>query len=208
MNPRSTKPPRLRERLKEVARGAILQAAAEEFAQEGLHVARMERIAARAGVAVGTLYNHFKDKEALLDALIVDRKQQLLARLDEALAAEKKAPFPRQLETFVRVLLDHFEVHRPFLAVLMQAEHARSTINVVGGPSTTMQEIYKRAERLVQLGLKEKVLRADDADLIPFFLMGSVRSVLIQGILYAPKEQRIGERIGAVVRYFLQGAGA
>jgi AcrR family transcriptional regulator len=54
-------PPRLRERLREEAARAILAAAEEVFATDGLQ-ARMERIAEQAGVAVGTLYNHFEDR--------------------------------------------------------------------------------------------------------------------------------------------------
>jgi AcrR family transcriptional regulator len=211
MNPRSTKEaPRLRERLKEVARGAILQAAAEEFAQEGLHVARMERIAARAGVAVGTLYNHFEDKDALLQALIEDRRDELVRRMDEALAAERKGNFRQQLEAFVRVLMEHFEAHRPFLAVLVQAEHVKSAnlLTVVGGPSPTMLEVYRRAEKVVQVGLKEKALRTEDADLFPALLVGTLRSVLIREVLYASEERGVSERIRAIVSYFLHGAGA
>ena len=193
-----------------MARGAILQAAAEEFATAGLHVARMERIAARAGVAVGTLYNHFNDKEALLQALIADRRDELVRRMDEALAAERKGSFRQQLEAFVRVLLDHFEAHRPFLAVLMQAEHAKSahTLTVVGSPSPTMLEVYRRAEKIAQAGVKEKALRTDDADLFPALLVGSIRSVLLHDLLYASKERGVPERIGAIVNYFLEGARA
>ena len=67
---RASAPPRLRHRLREETVSAILEAAEHEFASDGLHAARMERIAARAGVAVGTLYNHFDDREALVLALV------------------------------------------------------------------------------------------------------------------------------------------
>ena len=63
----------LRERLKGETQRAILEAAEEAFGQSGLNGARMDDIAARAGVSVGTLYNHFSDRDALLKALIVQR---------------------------------------------------------------------------------------------------------------------------------------
>ena len=50
-------------------RAAILDAALEEFSRQGFAAARMEDIARRAGVAKGTLYLHFGDKEGLFNGL-------------------------------------------------------------------------------------------------------------------------------------------
>jgi TetR/AcrR family transcriptional regulator, fatty acid metabolism regulator protein len=44
----------------------ISQAAVKVFSREGFHRARMKSIADEAGVAVGTIYNYFKDKDELL----------------------------------------------------------------------------------------------------------------------------------------------
>ncbi len=53
----------------EVRSAAILQAALEEFAQEGYAAARMENIAARAGVTKGLIYFYYKNKQALFEAM-------------------------------------------------------------------------------------------------------------------------------------------
>ena len=53
----------------------ILRAALCEFSEKGFSSSRMDDIAKLAGVAKGTLYLHFKDKEALFSALI----EQLLS---------------------------------------------------------------------------------------------------------------------------------
>ncbi len=53
----------------EVRSTAILQAALEEFAQEGYAAARMENIAARAGVTKGLIYFYYKNKQALFEAM-------------------------------------------------------------------------------------------------------------------------------------------
>jgi AcrR family transcriptional regulator len=83
VNPRSSRRTAvqpLRSRLREVAAAAILEAAEDVFEDEGLH-ARMETIARRAGVAVGTLYNHFADRETLLRSLVDAHHAELLERL-------------------------------------------------------------------------------------------------------------------------------
>ena len=51
-------------------RQAILDAALEEFSARGFDATRMEDVAARAGVAKGTIYLHFADKEALFQELV------------------------------------------------------------------------------------------------------------------------------------------
>src|SRR5213075_2474646 len=77
---------RLRDRLKEATSDAILTSAERVFAEQGLHTARMEDIAATAGVSVGTLYNYFADRGALFSALLELRRVEFIGRIDEALA--------------------------------------------------------------------------------------------------------------------------
>ncbi|MDX9994511.1 MAG: TetR/AcrR family transcriptional regulator [Rhodocyclaceae bacterium] len=64
-------------------RARLLQAAAEVFAAEGYRVG-VDRIAAHAGVAKQTLYNHFSSKADLFGAVIQLATQELLVTLDDA----------------------------------------------------------------------------------------------------------------------------
>ncbi len=59
----------LKEKLREVRTGLILDVAAEVLVGKGYHDTSMDEIAARAGVAKGTLYQHFPRKEDLVLAL-------------------------------------------------------------------------------------------------------------------------------------------
>src|SRR5436309_8500535 len=59
----------LKERLREVRAGLILDVAEEMLAEKGYHDTSMDEIAARTGVAKGTLYQHFPSKEDLVFAL-------------------------------------------------------------------------------------------------------------------------------------------
>ena len=51
-------------------REAILAAALDEFSSRGFEAARLEDVARRAGVAKGTIYLYFRDKESLFQELI------------------------------------------------------------------------------------------------------------------------------------------
>jgi AcrR family transcriptional regulator len=66
-------------------RTAIVKAARAVFARKG-SAAQMDDVARRAGLGVGTLYRHFPTKQDLLDALAVDRFEQLARVATEAAA--------------------------------------------------------------------------------------------------------------------------
>jgi AcrR family transcriptional regulator len=65
----------------EERRAAIVHAALDEFIQRGFAGARIEDVAARAGVAKGTVYLHFRDKEALFEAIVRDALSPVVAGL-------------------------------------------------------------------------------------------------------------------------------
>ena len=70
----------------------ILTAALDEFIANGFDAARMEDIAARAGVTKGAIYLYFESKEALLRALIERDVGPIAERLEAAAAAGMADP--------------------------------------------------------------------------------------------------------------------
>ena len=62
-------------------RGAIIEAAMDEFIARGFAATRLDDIAKRAGVAKGTIYLHFKDKESMFEELIRTAIVPLVVRL-------------------------------------------------------------------------------------------------------------------------------
>src|SRR3954447_13526331 len=65
-------------------REAIIAAGLEEFVARGFAATRLDDVAKRAGVAKGTIYLHFKDKEALFEELVRTAIVPLVARLGVA----------------------------------------------------------------------------------------------------------------------------
>jgi AcrR family transcriptional regulator len=87
----------LRERQREERAALILGVAQEVFAEKGYHDASLDEIAARAGIAKGTVYLHFTSKEDLLAALVEQQIVEFLAQVDRV-TGEKAT---------VRVRLEH-----------------------------------------------------------------------------------------------------
>jgi len=62
-------------------RQAIIDAAMDEFIEQGFAATRLDDVARRAGVAKGTIYLYFKDKQALFEELVRSAIVPLVARL-------------------------------------------------------------------------------------------------------------------------------
>jgi AcrR family transcriptional regulator len=62
-------------------REAIIEAALDEFIARGFTATRLDDVAKRAGVAKGTIYLHFKDKESMFEELIRTALVPLIGRL-------------------------------------------------------------------------------------------------------------------------------
>ncbi len=80
-------PTRTRKAEPAARRETILDAALTVFAQRGFEAARLDDVAARAGIAKGTLYLYFKDKEALFEEVVRGAASPIIERLGAIAAA-------------------------------------------------------------------------------------------------------------------------
>jgi len=99
------------------ARDRLFTAAAELIGERGFHGATVDDIVERAGVAKGTVYYHFKSKEALFDALLNEH----FARLSDAFrtAADAAGSPTRALCALVRTELDYIHANQAASKLLM-----------------------------------------------------------------------------------------
>jgi len=105
-------------------RSAILDAALNEFAARGFAAARLDDVARRAGVAKGTIYLHFKDKEALFQELIRVQLHPVVGNLETVLGSELplRVIIDQAIETFVREI---YGTHRKEVMRLIISEGPR-----------------------------------------------------------------------------------
>jgi AcrR family transcriptional regulator len=191
----------LRDRFREETARAVLTAAEEVFGQEGLHAASMAQIAEKAGVAVGTLYNHFKDRDALLGALLDRRSDELLEKLDLQLAVGQKETFREQLRGFLYALFEHFEAHRSLLHSSFSGEHLTCVRK-----TDTPRALYARVQTLIKNGQRQKAVRGDTDHSFAVILLGAVRATFLREKFGAPSLAPEAAA-AAVTDFFLRGAG-
>jgi len=91
----------------EARRAAILEAALDEFTARGFEGARLDDVAKRAGIAKGTIYLYFADKETLFQDLVRSMVNPILGTLEKMQGAEIPARLliEGMLGTFVREIL-------------------------------------------------------------------------------------------------------
>lgn len=119
--PRRSRRQARRERELELRRADVVAAAAAEFAEKGFDGAQMSALAARAEVALGTLYSLFESKEKLFQAAIESSGQAMLATLRTKVLAVSGAR-----ERLLHLIDASFEVVRDdpvFFRIYAQSTH-------------------------------------------------------------------------------------
>jgi AcrR family transcriptional regulator len=162
---------------------AVVEAAAQVLLREGYAAATTNRIAAVAGVSIGTLYQYFADKDAVFDALI----QRELETAGQVLDATRIDP-DQPLEAALGQLLDSFRRAQPRGPELWrQLEHV---------PDARLRK--RLAERNTSaLAFVRRLLEAhrgslavQDLEIAAFMVVHAV-----QGIALAASPAQFGERL-------------
>lgn len=136
---------------------AIIEAAARILEAQGGGGLTTNAIAARAGVSIGSLYQYFPNKEAVLAALLRHKRAELLGWMREAVAAHRESPPETALRALLEAGLRH-QFERPRLA--REAEYAeqhlqlaQETAALAGDMAQLVLETVQRVQPLA--GMQE-----------------------------------------------------
>ncbi len=190
--------------MRAVAASAILDAAEAVVAEQGADSARIEEIAKRAGVAVGTVYNYYSDRDALMTALRAERKRELVDALKESLSSHAGQKVAVQLDAFLRAIFSYYDAHRQFFVMLLSSVEVRTKMQHAG--PDVFKEVFAVTETLIRAGVEEKALRKEYAELYPAMLFGMVRAASMSE-LHRKRTTPLVELVAPLVDLFLHGAG-
>ncbi|WP_432827111.1 TetR/AcrR family transcriptional regulator [Dactylosporangium sp. CA-092794] len=133
-------------------RARVLEAAEAVFAAEGVG-ASTEAVAKRAGVGIGTVFRHFPTKEALLQAVLVER---LRALAGHARVAARDEDAGRALFGFLEHVVAQSAAKNAFADAL-----AGAGIDVAGAVGEVRDELYEAVDALVLRARAAGAVRAD-----------------------------------------------
>ena len=100
----------------------ILDVAEQLFIEEGYEVTTTNAIASRAEVPIGTLYQFFGDKTAILYGLVERYITLLQEQFYEMDGDPVTLPLPQYVEQIVDTVAQFFETYPGYHAIFMQAQ--------------------------------------------------------------------------------------
>ena len=164
----------------------------------------MASIARRAGVAVGTIYNYFGDRQELFYELFTQRKSDLVTNMDAGMKAAGSEAFTAQLETFAHLLLTHYDARREFMRVVMASEPLRLQMmcDKSGRVRSMNNELQARVEKVMRAGVREKKMREEDVELAAILFLSILRGMLIARI---DDKQKLADAAPRAVEIFCHG---
>jgi AcrR family transcriptional regulator len=189
---------------KEERRQQILESAARLFSASRFDEVLMDEIAREAGVAKGTIYSHFPDKEELYFAVVFEGISRLNDRL-EAQASHRLAPPEQELREVIGAIVSFLHQNHFFFR-LMAVEDGKGE----GGRGDYRRRWHH--ERRRQMEVIEAVLRAgQEAGAFEIRNLRTEAQILrgmVRSALHCREEHlSVDEITATVMRIFLHGVG-
>jgi AcrR family transcriptional regulator len=184
---------------------AIVEATARVLIEEGYDKASTNRIAKVAGVSIGSLYQYFAGKEALVLELTRRHAERMLTLLAEQTGAAAAVPLPQAVRRYVQAMLAAHAME-PELHRVLATQAMRLAMQ-------GLEDFEHRAHVIVRAALEERrdEILPDDLDVAAYVLVTAVESVAHRAALdhpeYLASKALENEICAFVLRYLLGHAG-
>ena len=184
-------------------RDRILRAAIKVFAKNGFYATRVSEIAKAAGVADGTIYLYFKNKDDVLITIFEDGIQQLLAILREVASSEE--PFDKRITRIIELQLGLLEEQRDLAEVItVNLRQSSSLLKQYATP--LFMEYIDVIAGLIREGQKEGAFRKDlNARVVARSLFGALDAILLTWALGEADPASLRKAAGHCASLFLEG---
>lgn len=131
----------------------ILDAAIEAFAEVGYHSCQVSKIARIAGVADGTIYLYFKNKEDILIRLFTERMGDFIRLIRSKM--ESCQDTKSRLRAIVQTHLTHMENNRA-LATVTQVELRQPNSSLYSALALPLRDYFRLVEEVIEEGIKQQ----------------------------------------------------
>lgn len=179
---------------------AILTATARILVRDGFERASTNRIADQAGVSVGSLYQYFPNKQALVAALMERHIRDVYAVLEREVSRLPALPLRRAVRELIELMIRAHAVepklHRVFAEQVPRV-----------GPLERIVELERRFEVFTR-GMLENMrprVRPRNLEIAAFVVIQAVEALTHAAVLYHPErladEEFVDEVVELVVRY-------
>ncbi len=173
----------------------LLSTAADLLVRDGYARLNTNRIAERAGVSIGSLYQYFPSKEALIAGLANRHVDQMIALMRRAWAGRPlTAPIPETTREVVSLLVQAHAADAALLQVLVEYvprfwTHARQLD----------ERLYQRA--YLWLYAHRKNIQRDNLKVAAFVVVQAVESIVHAAVVHGPEELLGSELVDEVTAF-------
>jgi AcrR family transcriptional regulator len=189
-----------KELLTAMMKEAISEAAVSVLAEHGVDGMTMDRVAAAADVAKGSLYCYFNSKHDLLKLVHAKIVDPILKTADDLVRAD--LPPTRKLEAILRVVFDQLAKHHGVFNLLLKDDTARV---VLEPRRRTNREIaVGQFAAIFRQGIEQGLFRALDPAQLAEMFMGAMAG-LWERSLATGEVQQAGSLIQPLMSVFLDG---
>ena len=163
----------LRDKKRELYRGAVLDAAERVFGEVGYEATKVQRIAAEAGVSLTTLYSVLPSKWEIYRAVNRRRLNEVMSLAQDTFQRDASS-----LDTLIaatRMQLAFFMRHRDFTKMQLKEVTAWSTIELLRSPEQieALGAGLELSANLFRQGIKDGYLIDDDPELMARMVIAS-----------------------------------
>jgi AcrR family transcriptional regulator len=185
---------------------AILTATSRVLVREGYEAATTTRVAAVAGVSIGSLYQYFSSRDALLTALVDRHCDRIVELVGGSVELDPKAPLAEVVRALMAGVLAIHAVDPELHAVLTQ--HG---LPIEG--FRRVRALNARNQALVQTFLERRLVRVrpKNARLAAFILVRSIQAVISAAVMekaFRLDDEELLDELCALVLRFLEVSGA
>jgi AcrR family transcriptional regulator len=183
----------------------ILECAERVFASDGYHAAKMQSIAAEAGISPNTLYGVFQGKREIFEAIHESRGTEFLARIEAVLATAPPAleALRGVVSAYVSFVLERRDYFR------MDLFEGRSWAIGDVESNSAFQTGMRLWTELMRRGIEEGEFEDDDTRLMATTALGLMQVQLAYLLEHetAPDVERLSARIGRQLERALRRDG-
>jgi len=177
---------------------ALIEATARILVREGFERASTNRIAEQAGVSVGSLYQYFPSKEALVAAVIDRHREEIEQVARRALTQAATQPLAQSVRTMIVAAIEAHSVDPKLHRVLAEQIPHTGRLEKV--------ETFSRRNLALFKGYLEshgKELRCVDLELAAFVCVTSIEALTHTAVLHQPEvlsDAKVGTLIDEATR--------
>ncbi|WP_373893002.1 TetR/AcrR family transcriptional regulator [Virgibacillus natechei] len=159
----------------------IIEAAVEVIAENGYHGSQVSKIAKKAGVADGTIYLYFKNKEDILISVFEEKMGQFIERIIESIQETKSAS--RKLLTLIEM---HFRqlTENYHLAIVTQLELRQSNAALRLEINKVLKPYLSVMDDIVKEGIEEQIFKDDlNVRLVRQMMFGTLDEIVTNWVM-------------------------